>query len=311
MSNESSRPRAERRGDEDAGVGSILDRLAKRRVRVMHMAGTLALVTVVVHTSLRIARNLPFDPVAVPGGLYGVSTLVTPIVLGLALVVVGLAATRATSRVGLLFAGVFTVIAVFDSAATLPAIVAVAGGGTMALAGVVGRPKTVKRYRLAAVAALLACGTGVSLASTAGLVDPTLQELGGLLTLLGIAGIGVSAERDWVALAIGLVVVAFVVFASMTRPFVVGSAMLVGFAIVDVPQVVVAVAIGGAVVATVSGLRLRTPGLAIGGTLLVMAGVPATLPRASAVILGAILALGGLERSLTVESDGPEGGMSS
>ena len=297
MSNERSTVAAENRSTETplAAIGEAIDRLAARCMAIVHVAATVTLLSVVATTVLTILRNLPYDPVAVPEGLHGALGGLTPVITALALLTVALAARRDAVRVGLLFAGVFGLLATVDRAAALPAIVAVVGGGGLALAGVVGRPTTYREGRRAAIGGAIVVGVALSLASTAGLVAASGRGIGGAIALVGIASLGLRAEDDRLALLAGVLALLFVVLASATRPFVVGSALLVGFGVVGVPHLLVAVAASGAAMAVVAGVRRRDWALVAGAALLAIAGIPATAPQATATVLGATLALSSVD----------------
>lgn len=265
------------------------------RERVVAGAGGLALVAVTLQSLVDALYNLPFDPVVVPAPVRGLLAVGTPVVLALALVVAALASGMPTVRVGLLFAGVFGLLAVLSDAATLPAVVAITCGGALALAGGLGVPSSYREGRRAAVAVVLLAGIVISLASATAVVDG-LRGLGGTVVLAGIAALGVRSDGDRVALGAGVLAALAVVVASATAPFVLGSALLVSFAVVGAPHLFVALAGGGAIAAIVAGIRRGEQTLAIGAALLLLAGVPATIPRATAIVLGAGLALLDVER---------------
>jgi hypothetical protein len=82
-----------------------------------------------------------------------------------------------------------------------------------------------------------------------------------------------------------------VVAAGAVSPFVVGSALLVAFAVTGVPHLLAALAVAGAVAAAVAGLHRGAYGLSVGAVLVLLAGVPATFPRALTLLLGATLVL--------------------
>lgn len=310
MSNESSseRPTA---GEEGGPSGEIrpmvrLDwnwtSLTVDRDRIVFAASVVALVMVASTTTIGVVRNLPYRSLVIPEIVRSLAVDGTPAVVAAALVAVALATQRDDVRVGLLFAGVFGLLATISESATLPAIAAVIGGGALALLGGLGRPTTYREGRRVAVGALMIAGVTVSLASNVGLIGASFRGLGGLLALAGLAALGVRVEDDWVALVIGILVFAFVAYASITRPYVVGSSLLVGFAVVDVPHLLAALAPGGGTAAAVAGLRRHEYGLTIGAGLLLFAGVPATLPRATAVLLGATLALVSIDRLIGEDS---------
>jgi len=279
----------------DAEAGPVLRRLratlAGDRHRTFRTAGAVALAAVLGSTLVRVLHNIPFDPMAVPPAIRTLTTIGTPVVLGLALVVGALSTTVPAARVGLLFAGVFGPLAVLSPAATLPAVVAVCGGGGLALLGTLGVPESVRGRARTVVAIGLLAGIVVSLASSVGIVNGGLRGVGTVLALGSLAVLPLATGIDRVALLAGAGGFALLALVSNANPFVVGSALVTGFAVVGVPHVVVALAVAGAVAVAVTGGRQRTAALPIGACLLLLAGTPATLPRAMAVVLGATLVL--------------------
>ncbi|WP_254534869.1 hypothetical protein [Halomarina litorea] len=277
-------------------------RFAGGRDRILLAAGAIALVLVALTTTIGIVRNLPYRPLVVPEIVRSLMVGGTPAVVAATLVAVALATRRDDVRVGLLFAGVFGLLAAVSESATLPAVAAVVGGGTIALFGSLGRPATYREGRRIAVGVLVTAGIAISLSSTVGLLEASYRGAGGFLALAGLAALSIRAEGDWAALGAGVLAFAVVVYASVTRPFVVGSGLLVGFAVVDVSHLLAALALGGGTAAAVGGLHRREYSLAFGAGLLLFAGVPATLPRAMAVLLGAILALASTDRLVDKDS---------
>jgi hypothetical protein len=263
-----------------------------RRTRLLVGASLGALAAVGLQTTVRLFANLPFDPTVVSPAVRAAVTQGTPLVVAGALVAVALTDDRPTVRVGLLFAAVFGPLGFFVPAATLPATVAVAGGGALALLGGLGIPdtRTYRSLRRRAIAVGLVAGVAVSLAAGAGLLGGG-HGVGSALALASVAAVGTRAERSRVAAGCGVLAAAFVVYASATSPYVVGSAMLVVLAVTGVPHVLVALAVAGGVAAAVAGLGRKSYPLAIGAGLLVLAGVPVALPRAMIVLLGGALVL--------------------
>lgn len=266
------------------------------RELVVVATGVVAVSAVAGRVLLRILRNLPFDPVVAPPTIQGLVGLGTPLVLALALVTLALATERTVVRVGLLFAGVFGLLSVVSRAATLPAVVAVSLGGGLAVIGALGWSSTYRDARRSAVAIAFVAGVTVSLASAIGILDGGFRGIGSLFALGALAMVSVRVEGDRVGLLAGVLALVVVVLVSTTAPYVAGSVLLVGFAVVGVPPVLVALAVAGGTAATVAGLRRAEYALPVGVGLLLLAGVPASLPRAMAVILGATFALVDVER---------------
>ncbi len=281
-------PDADATRDRRASAGGVL---AVERPAVVG-AGLLALLAVTVRVAVRMLANLPFDPVAVPPTVRSAVATGTPLVVGGALVAVALADERATVRVGLLFAGVFGPLGLLAPAAVLPATVAVVGGAALALSGTLGRPERLsyRAVRRRAIAAGFVAAIAVSVADGVGLVAGA-HGVGAALTLVSLAAAGTRAEGSVLAVGVSLLVAVVFVSVSVISPYVVGTALLVGFAVTGVPNVLVALAVAGGVAAGIAGLVRRSYPLAVGAGLLVLAGVPVAFPRAMTVLLGASLAV--------------------
>ncbi|MFT4922378.1 MAG: hypothetical protein ACI8XM_001593 [Haloarculaceae archaeon] len=263
-------------------------------------AGLVALLAVAVDASIRLLSNLPFDPVDISPSLRSTVVAGAPLAVGAALLAVALTDDRPTVRVGLLFASVFGSLGTIVPAAVVPATVAVAGGAGLALLGTLGVPETAtyRAVRRRALAVGFVTAIAVSLADGIGLLRGA-HGIGAVLTLASLTAVGTRAERSVVAVGTGLLAALAVVYVSGASPYVVGSALLVVFAISGVPHVLVAVAVAGGVAATIAGLLERSYPLAIGAALLVLAGIPVALPRAMTVLLGSTLVL--LERGSSAE----------
>ncbi|MCG1006564.1 phosphate ABC transporter permease [Halorubrum lacusprofundi] len=253
--------------------------------------GLLAAVAVGVATAIRVLYNAPFEPVAFPPRLVPAVGTVAALASGVALAAVGLSTERPVVRVGLLFAGVFGVLATVSGAATVAAAVAIPVGAALAFARAMGPPETYFELRRGVIALTFALAVGLSLAATAGLVGSPFRAAGSAAFLAGVTLLAVRAEGDPVALGAGALAFAGVIAASAAAPYVTGSALLAGFAVVGSPHLLVATAAFGGVAAAVSGFRGGDARLAIGAVLLLLAGVPATPGAATAVCLGAALAV--------------------
>ena len=260
--------------------------------------GLFATVAVGVATAVRVLYNAPFEPAAFPGRLVSAAGAAAALATGVALGVVALSAERPTVRVGLLFAAVFGPLATVSDAATVAAAVAIPGGTALAFARSLGVPATYFELRRAVVALALALAVGLSLAATAGIVGSPFRAAGSVAFLAAVTLLAVRAEGDPVALVTGAVAFAGVVAASAVAPYVTGSALLVGFAVVGSPHLLVATAAFGGVAAAVAELRDGGARRALGATLLLLAGVPATPGAGTAVCLGAALAALGPEELL-------------
>lgn len=262
---------------------------------------TLAVVAVAVQRGVSILANVPFDPAVTPPAVRSATGALALVAVVAALVAVAVTDGRSTVRVGLLFAAVFGPVPLVAPGTGLLAVVAVVGGGGLALVGTLGRPTTwtYRDARRRVVAVGFVAALAVTLAGATGLAEG-VRNTGAVVTLAAVAAVGTRSEQSPVAAAAGLLAVGAVVVASAVTPFVVASALLVAFAVTGVPSLLVGLAAAGAVAATVAGLSRDEYALAVGGLLLLLAGVPATLPRALTLLLGATLVL--------VVDDGHAGG---
>lgn len=260
--------------------------------------GLLVAVGVGVATAVRVLYNAPFEPVAFPSGLVPAAGTVAALVSGVALAVVALSADRLAVRVGLLFAGVFGVLATVSDAAVAASAVAIPAGAALAFGRALGPPATYFELRRGVLALAFGLAVGLSLAATTGIVGSAFRAAGSLAFLGGMTLLAVRVEGDPVALVAGAVAFAGVAAASAAAPYVTGSALLVGFAVVGSPHLLVATAAFGGVAAAVAGLREGDAWLAVGAVLLLLAGVPATPGTATAVCLGAALAALDAEEAL-------------
>lgn len=278
--------------------------------REIAIVGTQAAVgvaasAVVFRTTLRIVGNLPFEPVAVPNPVTWIVASLTPAVVALATGLLAVRTTRPGISVGLLFVAAFGVIASVTPAARLPASVAIAVGGALALSTATGlsdvgfellgdgerslRPQS----RASVVAALLATvGIGLSLSSGVGVVPTLTRPIGTVATLGGLGAAGLATRPDRWSIAAGLGAATLLLAAAIVAPFVTGATLLVAFAVASIPVPVVALGIAGAVVAVVSGIRTRDRWWIAGGLCCLAAGAPVTPERAAALVVGLVLLLG-------------------
>ncbi|AQL43984.1 hypothetical protein BV210_15310 [Halorientalis sp. IM1011] len=290
MSGESptANPTAETDEETESSVLAALARIEVDGDRAALWAGICALAMTAVGFAVTIAHNAPFDPLAVPAVVLDAFAVGTPLVLGATLFAVALTETEPTRRVGLLFAGVFGPLATLSSAATLPAVAGVIGGGALALTGSLDRPTTYREGRHAAVVVGFVAAVALSLSAATGLLG-TGMTVGAGLALVATGAIALLVEIDRLAALTGLTTAAGLVAVAVTVPYLTGTVLLVGFGVVAVPHLLVAFALGGGEAAAVAGLRRGTPLLTVGALLVVLAGVPATLPRAMGVLLGVAL----------------------
>jgi hypothetical protein len=93
-------------------------------------------------------------------------------------------------------------------------------------------------------------------------------------------------HRDW---AFGGLVAGLLVAVGVVAPFVTGAVSLIGGGIVAVRLPVIAAGLAGLVTTASAGLRTRRTPAVLGAALLLVAGVPGTVPRAMAAVLGLLV----------------------
>lgn len=263
--------------------------------RIVVLSGVFALVIVVAKTTLDVLGNLPFDPIVASPAIRELSAIGAPVSVALAVVAIPFVTERTTVRVGLLFVGIFGLLPFVQPVATAPAAVAVTVGGGVTLLGTLGWPSTYRRARSQLIATGILGGLAVALSSSIGILNGGTRGIGALLTLGAVTAMAVHVEGDRIAVVAGALAFVTVIIVSATSPYVVGSVLLVALAIVGVPHLLVACAVGGATAVTIAGLRRREYTLAVGAPLVLLGGIPATFPRALTVVLGATLVLLDLE----------------
>ncbi|MCU4716952.1 phosphate ABC transporter permease [Halapricum hydrolyticum] len=221
-------------------------------------------------------------------GSMGTLQLLATLGPALGALVVATATDDAPERIGLAFVGVFGLLAAIVPAATTAAVVAVVAGGSLAVAR---RWRQVDRsldwHALPVVA--LVSAVAVSLAAGIGVASATLWPIGTNLALLGAAATPAllgHGRTDW---AFGGLVAAVLVAIGLSAPFVTGAVTLIGGGVVGASLLVLAVGLAGLTTTASAAARTRHWHALLGAGLLFAAGVPASLPRALAVVLGVLL----------------------
>ena len=186
--------------------------------------------------------------------------------------------------VGLLFVGVFGLLALLARAAATPTALALVGGvACVAMA----RRDALDQRRL--VGTLVRLG-GLALALLSGVGGVTgLRPLASTLALVGVAATPVFAGADLEAVLGGLLAFALVVGVGLSMPFVTGAVTLVTGGVVGASLPVVALGVAGAVTTASAAVRTGRWLLLTGVLLVALAGVPAALTRAVPFALGVAL----------------------
>jgi hypothetical protein len=281
-------------------LGTLLDRWVtgarqqtepRRRFDVdpVTVLSLAVLIPAALATALRIAVNAP---ITLPQGIPGLTpTAETAVLLlgGVGAVVVGLRSTATVERVGLVAVGVFAGLATVTPSATVPTT-GVLVVGTAVLVGHRLTWADIEDGRaVVAIGFLLALAA--SIGSTTGLLTPGFRAVGAWLALLSLAALSIIARPGWPGWLVGGLAVAGVLYAGIASPFLTGAVVLIGAGVVGTPLLLVAAGIGGVVAAITGSILEGSYPLAVGGLLLLMAGVPATVPAGVTVVIGLVLLL--------------------
>ena len=268
------------------------------------LAGAMSLVGLGFLALVRIGLNLPAS--APLSGLVPSSGTLSgayPLAVGFAtaapaagLLLLGLRAERTTVLVGATFAGVFGGLSMVARPATLPATLAIAGAllGVTADRAVRGA-RDRAQFGRAVVGLALALGGSLSLLAGVGVEPATLRSLGTGVVLLAVAGSPAFGGWDRQGLLVGLGVGAVVLAIGSTAPFVTGAVSLVVGGVVGASLPLLFLAAVGATSLLWTGLRQGRWNLALAASLLLVAGIPATVPRGLGFLVALVL-LGGVDR---------------
>jgi hypothetical protein len=256
------------------------------------LLGGLAILGLGVLALVRIALNLPMSlPVA---GIYPYAIAGATLGPAIGLLALGVQSDSPTRRVGLTFAGVFGLLSLVAEPAALPATLALLA----AIAGLAGerlyRFWAARRYDQTLVLGALALGGLVSLASGIGVEPATLRPLGSKLVLLGVAASPVFVDWNRESLLVGLGVGVAVLAVGVSAPFITGAVSLVVGGVVGASLALLFLAAVGAVSLLWASVRTGRRSVALAAGLLLVAGIPATIPRGLG-FLAAIALLGGVD----------------
>lgn len=254
-----------------------------------YIGGLLALVPTVAILLVRVGINAPVGPRLPYGALFDpVSTLA---LLGPAAgaLVLSLVTEDGYRRVALAFAGVFGLLSAVATPAMAPASVAVVGGTALIVVSYADGTKSADAVARIVVGLAFLAGIALSMAGGLGLEPATTRRLGSTVGLLAIAASPTIVPWTRPSLLVGLLAGAAVAGIGFAAPFVTGAASLIGGAIVGVSLPVMVLAVVGGVTVVATGVDRRSLPTAIGGLLVLTAGIPATVPRGLAVLVGLTL----------------------
>lgn len=282
--------------DRESSAAAVTDAVAAFDVPglIPAVLGACVVGSVAVDRLVSVLANVPFDPVVAPPTVRTAAGILALVAVVSTLIAIAVVDRRATVRIGLLFVAVFGTLPFVAPETTLVAVVAVVGGGALALVGASGVSTptewTYRTVRQRLVALGFVTALALTLAGATGVLDGG-RNPGAFVTLAAITAVGIQSEGSRLAWMAGLLAAGAVVVASAVSPFVVGSTLLVAFGITGVPSLLVALAVASGVAAATAGLSRGEVPLVVGAALLLLAGVPATFPRALTLLVGATLVL--------------------
>lgn len=262
-------------------------RRAATRWPVETVAGGAAAAAVVAMAAMRLVVNAPVAlPAAVSSG-YGLVDALALAVPAVAALVLGLAAADPLERIGLVSVGVFGGLAVVTPGAEVPAAGAIVAGGGLAVAARL-QARSWARPPVLVAGAVLAAAV-LALGSATGLAGSPARAVGSGLALVGLAAAPALVPPSRPSWVLGAFAFVAVVAAGTAAPFITGAVTLVAFAAVGVPLLLIALGAAGGVTAAASAVLAGRHAAAFGAVCLLAAGVPATVPRALAAVLGLVL----------------------
>ncbi|MFB6266564.1 MAG: hypothetical protein ABEI31_02795 [Halodesulfurarchaeum sp.] len=263
-------------------------RLQRRRSgRVAAIAGGVTLLATALVASVRLLLNVP---VAVPvGPVYPLATVLASAFPAFALV--GLAVTIDDEILTAVFpfAGVFGLLSIVATPASLPAVIAIAAGTVAVAWRGLEDVSTADQIAEGVVTVILTVGALIALAGGVGISPVLTGKLGSTLTLLGVAGTPVFVDWDWGSIAVGIGAAVAVMAIGLGAPFVTGATALVVGSIVGASLPLVAAGMLGATSTIAGGIRSGRARPALAGAILVTAGVPSATPRGLAFLVALTL----------------------
>lgn len=274
---------------------TAMEALPASRTRTLRLrVGLVALAGVAPLTATRVAVNSPLALAGLSSGRwFDVATTAALVGPATGAVALGFTADEAWERTGLILAGVFGLLAAVTPAVAGPAVGAVVVGGWLTLVGrSTGTDQTETVDVLCGlVAATLLAALTLSLFGARGVRTIAFRQTGTVLALVGMAATPFAVRAGWRALLAGGLAVAATLYLTLSAPFVSGAVALVAGSVVGASALLLTLAVGGLAATVVEGVANGRVGPAFAGSLLLVAGVPSTLPRAIPVVVAVALLL--------------------
>lgn len=253
------------------------------------LVGVAVAIPVAVAAVMRVSVNAP---IALPGAVRAAYPAVDAAVLlaaGFGALVLGLTARSSAGRVGLVAVGVFALLAAVVPPAAIPASgVVVVGAGAVAVDRL---DRPVPPTGRTVVSAGYVLAMGAALGAATGLATAGFRAVGAWAALGALAALSTvhrPTRPGWLLAGLAF---AGVLVAGVVSPFLTGAVVLIAAGVIGAPLVLVAAGVGGAVAAGCGAWAAGRRRAALGAVILLAAGVPATLPRAAAAVVGLALVL--------------------
>lgn len=259
--------------------------------RGLYLAGLLALIPAAAILFVRLGINAPFAPNLPYSAVYDLVALSALVGPALGAILVSMTTDDGLRRVVMAFAGIFGLLGAVARPALVPAsITIVIAAGVLVYAH---QNRSVSSDQVAESVVGLGFLTGIflSMAGNLGIAPVTTRPLGSLVVLLAIAASPVFVDWNWRTAIVGIAAGAVFGWFGLAEPFITGAASLVGGGIIGVSLPILVMAVIGGTTAIVTGVQRYSPRPVIGGLLLLIAGIPATVPRGLAILIGLALLL--------------------
>jgi hypothetical protein len=268
----------------DRGVGTMSGGLGP-------VAGAVGAVSLLALLGVSIGTNTPVGPRLPMTGLSGAVEWLALAGTSTAALLMGVDTQSALRRVAMLFAGVFGALSLVAAGATLPASLA-----TVAAAGllVASHDRSAADRRSVVELTVLiafAVGTAAAMLSAIGLEPSLLRRTGSIAIAVGLAGLPVFTGVTRTSILVGLFAGTAVLAIGLSAPVLTAAISLLGAGVVGLPVVVLAVGAIGGTTAVAAGLEAGDIRTGLAGSLLLLAGVPATIPSALGALVGVSLLL--------------------
>jgi hypothetical protein len=270
----------------DRGVGIMSGEIGS-------LAGAVGAVSLLALLVVSIGTNTPVGPRLPMTGLSAAIEWLALAGTSTAALLMGVDTESALRRVGVVFAGVFGALSLVAAGATLPASLAVVAAAGLLVAS--HDRSAADRRTVAELVVLIAfaVGTAAAMLSAIGLEPSFLRRTGSIAIAVGLAGLPVFTGLTPKSILVGLLAGAAVLAIGLSAPVLTAAISLLGAGIVGLPVVVLAVGAIGGTTAVAAGIEAGDIRTGLAGGLLLLAGVPATIPSALGVLVGVSLLLEG------------------